>query len=669
MDVGRHPNIILMTYSEVEHVSGYVGNFKVTVRKKTRYVDPDLCTACGECENVCPSTVGDEYQQGFSTRKAIYIEYPQAVPSAYLIDMQTCLGNNPIACGKCSDVCDKNCIDFDMKDQLVDIDVGAIIVATGMDVYDPTEIDEYGYGRYDNVITSMEFERLICAGGPTDGHFVRPGDKSRPKRIGFVQCVGSRSKKYGSEYCSNICCMNTVKDTLLLRDHYPDTENFVFYMDIRAFGKGFEDMYMRSKAEGVKYIRGIPGEIIPVNGNGDLKVEVENTLTNQLEEYELDMVVLSVGVKPQSDSSVIRKLLTLSKSPDGFMLEAHPKLKPVDAPTRGVYFAGCVESPKDIKDSVTQAGAAAAHAQILLNAGKVKIEAITSRIDLDLCTKCGQCADVCPYGAIKWTKGELPELIEAACAGCGSCGAECKFDAITMRHFSDHQLMAQIDSILENEPAKKLLTFACNWCSYAGGDFAGISRLQYPVHSRLIRTMCSARVQEDFVLHAFSKGAPMVLVSGCHFADCHYIDANRATVRRLQRLWDKLDKLKVRPERLQMEWISAAEGQKFASVMRKLDSKRVDVTQDEVDYTTEALKADKLKGAARKAAMEQLKSPRPPASLELPPVSDGHSAFQCMSCGHTFTGPYEPKAELVEWSCPLGECKSNSIRVIRKKAK
>lgn len=447
MDVGRHPNVELMTYSEVEKVSGYVGNFTVTVRKKARYVDETVCSACGDCEKVCPQTAPDAYQQGFSSRKAIFIEYPQAVPSSYLIDMNTCLGNNPIACGKCEEVCDKNCIDFDMKDKLIDVDVGSIIVATGMDVYDPTEILEYGYGKYENVITSMEFERLICAGGPTEGHFVRPSDEKRPKRIGFIQCVGSRSKKYGSEYCSNICCMNTVKDTLLLRDHYPDTENYVYYMDIRAFGKGFEDMYMRSKAEGVKYIRGIPGEITPVNGNGDLKVAVENTLTGELEEHELDMVVLSVGVKPQDDSPLIRKLLTLSKTPDGFMMEAHPKLKPVDAPTRGVFFAGCVESPKDIKDSVTQAGAAAARAQILLNAGKVKIEAITSKIDTEVCTKCGQCAPVCPYGAIKWEKGQVPELIEAACAGCGSCGAECKFDAITMRHFDDHQIMAQVDAI------------------------------------------------------------------------------------------------------------------------------------------------------------------------------------------------------------------------------
>lgn len=459
--------------------------------------------------------------------------------------------------------------------------------------------------------------------------------------------------------------MNTVKDTLLLRDHYPDTENYVFYMDIRAFGKGFEDMYMRSKAEGVKYIRGIPGEITNCNGNGNLKVAVENTLTGKFEEYEFDMVVLSVGVKPQDDNHVIRKLLTLSKTSDGFLMEAHPKLKPVDAPTKGVFFAGCVESPKDIKDSVTQAGAAAARAQILLNAGKVKIEAITSRIDSELCTKCGRCASVCPYGSIKWNKGEVPTVIEAACAGCGCCGAECNFGAITMRHFTDHQLLAQVDAILENDPMKKLVTFACNWCSYAGGDFAGISRLQYPVHSRLIRTMCSARIQEEFVIHAFQKGAPMVLVSGCHFADCHYISANRATVKRVQRLWDKMDRLRIRPERLQLEWISAAEGQKFASVMRKLDVKRMDVTKEEVQFSIDVLYADTLKGDDKKAAMEKLKSPRPPGKATLPPMPEGNHPFECMSCGNVFTMPYDPKGEPFEFQCPLGECRSNSIRRLK----
>jgi heterodisulfide reductase subunit A len=327
MDVGRHPKVELLSYSEVESVTGFVGNFNVTIRKKARYVDPKECNACGECANVCPVAIPDEYQQGFSSRKAVYLPFPQAVPSSYILDMNNCLGNNPIACGKCADVCEKKCIDYDDQDELVNIEVGVVIAATGMDVYDPTEYDEYGYTRYENVITSMEFERLICAGGPTGGHFIRPGDQKQPQSIGFIQCVGSRSKDgRGNPYCSNICCMNTVKDTLLLCDHYPGVEAKVFYMDIRAFGKGFEDLYVRSREEGVKYI--IPGEVMENRENGNLVLTVENTTTGKIEKHELDLLVLSQGVIPRQDGDAIRKLLTLSTTSDGFIMESHPKLKP-----------------------------------------------------------------------------------------------------------------------------------------------------------------------------------------------------------------------------------------------------------------------------------------------------------------------------------------------------
>jgi len=562
----------------------------VTIRKKARFVDLDLCNSCGECAEVCPQVAPDEYQMGLSSRKAIYIPFPQAVPCNYILDMDSCLGNNPIACGKCADVCEKEAIDFDDADELIIREVGAIIVAIGLDVYDPTEMDEYGYTRFDNVITSMEFERLICAGGPTMGHFVRPSDQERPKRIGFIQCVGSRNPKIGRPYCSNICCMNTVKDTLLLADHYPDTENFVFYQDIRAFGKSFEDMYQRSKEAGTRYIRGLPGDIEEDPATGALTVTVENTTSGGLERHELDMVVLSVGVIPATDRDKIAGLLTLSKTSDGFFMESHPKLKPVDAPTRGVYFAGFCESPKDIKDSVCQAGAASSRAGALLNAGEIKIEAITSIIDAEACTMCGLCASVCPYGAITWHKKEKATVVEAACAGCGACGAACTFGAITMRHFTDDQLIAQVRAVLAEQPEEKVFVFACNWCSYAGGDMAGISRITYPASNRVIRTMCSARVSEEMVLEAFRCGAPMVLVSGCHYADCHYIDANRQTVKRVQKLWNKLDRAGVRPERLQLEWISAAEGQKFAQVMKQMEEKRQLVTPDEIAHAREALK-------------------------------------------------------------------------------
>jgi heterodisulfide reductase subunit A len=269
-------------------------------------------------------------------------------------------------------------------------------------------------------------------------------------------------------------------------------------------------------------------------------------------------------------------------------MEAHPKLKPVDAPTRGVYFAGCVESPKDVKDSVTQAGAAASRASNLLSAGNVRIEAITAQLNTDSCVPCKVCASVCPYHAIEEgdpkTK-KFPLFVDASCAGCGTCAAECPRDAISMRHFTDEQLMAQIDGILTDDPMSKVLAFACNWCSYAGGDNAGTSRLQYPASVRLIRTMCSGRVDQQLILHAFRKGAPMVLVSGCHFSDCHYISAVQWTQKRVERLWTQLEKLGIRPERLQLEYISAAEGSKFARVMRELDGLLREVTPAEVQET------------------------------------------------------------------------------------
>ncbi len=612
MDVGRHPRIKLFAYSEVEHISGFIGNFNVKIRKKARYVIEDECTACGDCTKDCPVVVPDEYQQGFSSRKAIYIPFPQAVPSAYILNMEECLGNNPIACGKCLEACEKKCIDYDMKDEIIEVEVGTIIVATGLDVYDPTELDEFGYRSYENVITSMEFERLICAGGPTAGHFVRPTDRKVPRTVAFIQCVGSRSGKRGNRYCSNICCMNTIKDTLLLYDHYPETKCKVFYIDIRAFGKGFEQMFMRSKEVGVEYIRGIPGEVVEDPVTRNLILTVENTTTGRVEQHEVEMVVLSVGMEQRSDFDRLQKMLTLSTTGDGFVLESHPKLKPVDSPTRGVFYAGCVESPKGITESVVQSSAAAARASIILNAGRVKIEALTARLDTSLCNYCGMCARVCPYHAITPPDRKLgiyPEIIEAACAGCGTCAAECPNDAITMRHFTDAQIMAQIDAILEEKPLEKIVAFACNWCSYAGGDNAGTSRLQYPPSIRLIRTMCSGRVDEKFVLYAFQKGAPLVLVSGCHFADCHYINAVTWTQRRVERLWNKLERLGIRPERLQLEWISAAEGQKFAKVMRELEELRKKVTPEEVQQTREILRREAEKERARKAKrVEALRS-------------------------------------------------------------
>ena len=612
MDAGRHPNIHLLAYSEVENVSGYVGNFHVQVRKKARYIDENACTACSDCADVCPVIAPDEFQSGLATRKAVFIPFPQAVPSAYLINVNECLGNNPIACGKCREVCEKDCIDFDMQDEIVQFDVGAIIVATGLDVFDPIGLTEYGYTRYENVITSMEFERLISSGGPTEGHFVRPADMQRPRRIGFIQCVGSRTvptpgsiaggtngnQDRGRPYCSNICCMNTVKDSLLLLDHYPDTDISVYYMDIRAFGKGFEDMYRRSKEAGVRYIRGLPGQILEDAQTRNLQVTIENTMTGDVEMHEHDMIVLSLGLIPPQDQGLVKQLLTLSTTEDGFFLESHPKLRPVDAPSEGIFFAGCAEGPKDVKDSVTQASAAAARAQIILNQPTIKLDPVVAQVDPELCISCGRCVSVCPFHAI--TGGDAKQkskahVIEAMCHGCGTCVPECRFDAITVHYFTDEQMVAQIDAALAHHAQEKILVFACNWCSYAGSDLAGVSRLQYPANARIIRTMCSGRVDPEFVWRSFEKGAAMVLVSGCHYADCHYIDANRQTVKRVDRLWDQLERKGIRPERLQIEWVSAAEAQKWAHVMRELEKMRQTVTQAEVEETVALLAEERAK--------------------------------------------------------------------------
>ena len=611
-DVGRHPRIELMTLSEIKSIKGYVGNFEVTVQKRARYVNENECTACGDCAQACPVLKPDEFEIGLSSRKAIFIPFPQAVPSAYVLNPLDCLGQDPLICGKCKEACEKGCIDYDAQDEELTLKAGTIVVATGMEPYDPTPLDEYGYTRFPNMVTTLEFERLINAGGPTKGEVVRLSDLKVPKSVAFIQCVGSRSpgNEKANPYCSNICCMNTIKDTLMLKEHYPDMEVKVFYIDIRAFGKGFEDLFQRSKGKGVKYIRGLPGDVQEDPGSHDLKLFVENTSTDHLERHHVEMVVLSQGLVPSEDMNKIQEMLALQKTSDGFYLEAHPKLQPVDSASAGIFFAGTAESPKDIKDAVTQASAASARAARLMSPGKITVEAITSRVDEDKCTSCGICAKVCPYNAITVDKkNKRPAVvIEAACAGCGTCAAECPFDAIEMNHFTDTQILSQVHAILEKEPKEKVVCFACNWCSYAGADSAGVARLNYPTNVRLIRTMCSGRVDEKFIWKAFEAGAPVVLISGCHFGDCHYIDANHWTKKRVEKIWKKMEKLGLRKERLQLEWISAAEGIRFSQVMASMEELRKTVTKKEIAETKNILRENLKKKKKKKATSKEKKA-------------------------------------------------------------
>jgi heterodisulfide reductase subunit A len=583
-DVGHHPNIELLTNSEVTQVKGYIGNFHVKVLKKPRYVTKD-CSACGECAKACPITVPNEFDVGLASRHAIYTPFAQAVPATYILDMNLCLNKEGVVvCDKCVKACERNTIVYEMNPENLDLEVGTIIVATGADVFDPSTMPKYGYGRLPNVITSLEFERLINAGGPSAGHLIRPSDQQTPKRVAFIQCVGSRSDRDGKPYCSNVCCMNTIKDSLLIKEHWPEVEIYVFYVDIRAYGKGFEELYRRARNAGVKFIRGLPSEIKEDKRTHNLWLIGENTLQKKLYNVNVDMTILSIGLEPRKDSELIQRLLTLSRNQDGFFLEAHPKLRPVDAATGGVFFAGCAESPKDIKDSVTQASAAAARAGILMAKGKVAVEAITPILYSEKCKACGLCTKVCPYNAITLNQQlKRISIVEAACGGCGTCAAECPSGALTQSHFTDEQIIAQVDALTEHDANKKIVAFCCNWCSYAGADFAGVSRMQYPPNVRIIRTMCSGRVSPKFVERAFARGAAAVLVTGCHLGDCHYINANYQTQKRVERLWKKMEQNGLDKTRLQLLWASAAEGERFASKVREMKATVDAVSAEQVE--------------------------------------------------------------------------------------
>ncbi|NIO37636.1 hydrogenase iron-sulfur subunit [Candidatus Bathyarchaeota archaeon] len=590
-EAGHHKNIDLLTNSEVVDVKGYIGNFHVKVLKKPRYVT-DECKACGECVEACPVIAPNKFDVGLAVRHAIYTPFPQTVPSTYIIDINQCLNKeNMIVCNKCIKACEAEAIVFEMKPEIMELQVGTIIVATGADVFDPSSIPKYAYGKYPNVITSLEFERLINAGGPSAGHLIRPSDLQIPKQVAFIQCVGSRSEKSGRLYCSNVCCMNTIKDSLLIKEHWPETEIYIFYVDIRAYGKGFEDLYQRARKEGIRFIRGLPAKIVEDKRTDNLWLTGENTLQKELYKVNADLVILSIGLEPRKDCDKIQGLLKLSRTQDGFFMEAHPKLRPVDAATGGIFFAGCAEGPKDIKDSVTQASAAAARAGILMAKGKVTVEAITPIVNIGDCKACGLCVKVCPYNAITLNKelGRI-EIIEAACGGCGTCAAECPTGALTQNHFTDKQILAEIDVITECDAEKKIVAFCCNWCAYAGADFAGVNRMQYPPSVRIIRTMCSGRVAPKFIERAFARGAAAVLVAGCHPGDCHYIDANDHTQTRVARLRKKMEQQELNKERLQLLWASAAEGERFASRIREMQTTVENVTSEEIEKAKKVFK-------------------------------------------------------------------------------
>ena len=456
VDVASHPYIELIPYSEVIELQGYVGNYKAKIKKKASYVDFSSCTGCGACTQKCPVKVPNEFNMNIDKRKAIYTPFPQAVPNKPVIDAEHCTMLLKGKCGICAKVCEKGSINFKMVDEVIEREIGAVVIATGYDLWDPKPYEEYGVGRYKDIITSLEFERMVSASGPTNGVPVRPSDGKVPKNVVFIKCIGSRDESKGIEYCSKICCMYTAKHAILLHHKVPDSHAYIFYMDIRAAGKGYEEFVKRAQVEtAATYLR---GRVSKIYKKGDkLMVRGEDAQIGQVVEVEADLVVLATAVIAPKDNPALARLLGVSYDKYGYMSEAHPKLRPVETAKAGIFLAGCTQAPKDIPDTVAQASACAAKVCGLFAGDTMKKDPMISTINNEFCSGCLNCINVCPYQAIVTEEillghgskeiRTVAKINEGVCQGCGSCVAICRSMAISLAGFTDPQIINEIVAI------------------------------------------------------------------------------------------------------------------------------------------------------------------------------------------------------------------------------
>ena len=462
VDVAQNDKIRIFSYSEVSEIKGFVGNFDVTIKKKARFIKEDICTGCGACVDKCPmKNVPDEFNLGMDNRKAIYIPFAQAVPKVATIDPDACNMLKNGKCGLCARVCTAGAVDYTQKDEYIEEKYGAIVVATGFNPISMDKFDEFAYNQSKDVITSLEFERLTNAAGPTAGKLLRPSDGKHPHTIVFVQCVGSRCDacaQKGKEYCSKICCMYTAKHAMLTKDKYPDTEVYVFYIDVRTPGKNFDEFYRRAVEEyGVKYIKGMVGKVTP---EGDvLKVQASDLLADKQLHIDADLVVLATAIEPDKSARSLATMLTASMDTNDFFTEAHPKLRPVESPTAGVFLSGACQGPKDIPETVSQAGAAASKVIGLLAKDKLTGNPCVAHSNELMCNGCSYCEKVCPYGAITYNDKEfrmqdrttkirrVATVNPTVCQGCGACTVACPSGAMDLNGFANSQIMAEVDAI------------------------------------------------------------------------------------------------------------------------------------------------------------------------------------------------------------------------------
>jgi len=461
VEASRNPLISLYTYSEVEQVSGSMGDFHVKIREKPRYVYTDKCTSCGDCTRVCPVVVPSEFDMGLQSRKAIYIPFPQAVPAVYTLDVDNCLGLFPLACGKCRDACGAKAINYDMKPKIFEEHVGAIVVATGFDLYPMNNLGEYGYDKIADVIDGLYFERLVSASGPTLGVVRRPSDGKIPKEIVFIQCAGSREPERHKGYCSKICCMYTAKQAMLYQRRVPGGQSYIFYIDVRAGGRDYEEFYRRALDEGVIYIRGKVSKVYQEDGK--IVVRGADTLAGGPVEVKADMVVLATAMEPSRGIKDTAHKLGIQCTADGWVREIHPKLRPVEAVTPGIYLAGTAQGPKDIPETVAQASGAASKVIGLLSRSEITKDPLVAVVEEEHCVGCKMCLMQCPFSAREWVEDRHVAVVNAVlCEGCGVCAAGCPSGATTQAGFTNQQIYAQLAALLYESPGMIHRTLGIN---------------------------------------------------------------------------------------------------------------------------------------------------------------------------------------------------------------
>lgn len=518
-----------------------------------------------EITNVCPVVVPSEFDLGLGFRKAIYVPDSQAVPLKYLRDPETCLSlNGTMDCQGCINIC-KAEAPCDDKEEVMELTVGALVVASG---YEQLDLSGTEYNvEHPNVITGLELERLISPSGPTLGELKRPSDGQIPKSVVFVQCAGSRDRRY-AEYCSKICCMYATKNAQLIKADHPEIDVTVCYIDLRAAGRGYEEYFDRAREMGIRYIRGNVSEIL--SDGDELLVRTENTLLNEPLLLEADLVVLSTALIPSTGTRHLIETIPLVPGKDGFIAPYHVKIAPVDTATTGVFIAGTAEAPKPIQECITDAGAVASRVATFLKDDEITVDLVTSYINTDICIQCGECADICNYDAID-TEGDTYKVVDVSCHACGMCTTVCPTNAIELRYFSDIQLEKTVDGILEKDK-DSVIAYCCSQCGYNAADLAGTAKMRYSADVKIVRVPCSGRVTIPQMLYPFTKGAKGVMIGACLEGQCHFIDGNIKEKEKVALAKKILDLMGIGGEKLELFNISSAEGAKFVESAERMVS-------------------------------------------------------------------------------------------------